>query len=324
MYSWRYVCTHKKISMTKKLLLFSILLSSCFFFSCDEKMTEDEVSRIGIESCRKPAAFISKLGFDPTKSAFSSTDVKSKGIVLIQLPSSPTDTIYKKYQDSSWAQYGHMGPITTDENGNAYTSAIPFVNTLDNTFETLQRIYCINSQTGKMEIFTSLPKKDSVAGSVPFGILGLYYDCHGKVLYASSVSGSTNAEENGEIYCIDISTGKVLDSYKGLDAMGLFVGGFTGTKKLYFGHARSSEIFSIELDKKGSFKEKAAVELSLDGLGPRGLDKARRIRSDKFGNLTIYGIDFAFNLAAQSDKPETFYQFGYNKVDKKWILMKVE
>ncbi len=293
-----------------------------FLGACQEKMTEDEIARIGIESCRKPAAFISKIGFDPLKSAFTSSDNRIKGIVLIESGKASNDTLIRKWQEPSWAQFGHMGAITTDENGNAFTAPIPFVNNLENTLATIHQIYKINQQTGRMELFAKLPKIDSVAGVNSFGILGLYYDCHGKKLYASSVGGSTQDEENGSIYVLDPKSGEILDQLNGFDAMGLFVGGITGHKALYFGHARSSEIFSIELSKEGTFIGKSKKELSLDGLGPRGMDKARRIRSDKFGNLLIHGIEFNYNLSAQTEKLESVYKFGYNKNEDKWLLLK--
>ncbi len=301
-------------------VIFSSLLS---LVACEEKMTEDEIARIGIEPCRKPAKFISTIGFDPSKAAYSTSEQNIKGLTLIQLPASG-DSIRKVYQDSSWSQYGYMSSITTDDNGNAYVAPIPFVNTLDNTLATIHTIYKVNNENGKMELFMELPKIDSIAGVNPYGILGLYYDCHGKKMYVSSVGGSTQEKENGSLYVIDIASKKIIDQLKGYDPLGLFVGGATGSKKLYFGHARTSDIYSIELSKDGTFKGKPTIELTLDGVGPRGMDKARRIRSDQYGNLLIYGIDFSYNLAAQSNKPESRYQFGYNREDKKWILMKIE
>ena len=301
----------------------SLCVSVLFLSSCEEKMTEDEVARIGIEPCRKPATFIKQLGFDPSRSAFTSTDTRLKGIVLVQFPANNLDTMQRIYQDTSWSIFGVMGPITTDETGNCYTAPIPFVNTLENTLSTINTIYKIDQQNGKMESFMQLPKIDSVAGVIPFGVLGLYYDCHGKKLYASTVGGSTIEKENGHLYVIDMSTKKIIDQINNVDAMGLFVGGFTGEKRLYFGNARNSELKSISLNKEGEFNGKPQTELSLDGLGPRGMDKARRIRFDQYGNLIIHGIDFSFNLAAQSDRPESVYKFGYNREDKKWIYMEL-
>lgn len=292
---------------------------------CESSMSEDEIASIGVASCRKPAAFISGLGFDPSRSAYTTEIVHNfKGVVLIQAPLMAGDTHIQRYQHESWSKHGYMGSITTDQEGNAYSAPIPFVNTLDYTLSTINQIFKIDSKTGIMQSFVSLPKPDSVVGVVPYGVLGVYYDCHASLLYAASVAGSTRDEEKGVIYAIDPHTGNIVDQLKGYDAMGLFVNGLTGKKCLFFGSARDPQIYSVELTKSGKFAGKPTMALSLEGLGPRGNDVARRIRADKYGNLNIYGIQFNYSLAAQSDKPETFYQFGYNFETKQWILLQTK
>jgi hypothetical protein len=105
-------------------ILNAVIFSSLLLLvACEEKMTEDEIARIGIEPCRKPAKFISTIGFDPSKAAFSTSEQNIKGLALIQLPASG-DSIRKVYQDSSWSQYGYMSSITTDDNGNAYEFSV--------------------------------------------------------------------------------------------------------------------------------------------------------------------------------------------------------
>ena len=309
----------------KKIKLSLLIVSLTIITSCDNKMTEEEIGQIGITGCRKPAPFIKNIGFDANRSAFSSTEKNKKGIVLIQFPKVKGDTTdIKMYQDSSWKQFGYMGSITTDDNGNVYTAPIPFVNSLETPVLEMNKLYKVDAATGKMELFCELPKPILSNDIVAFAVLGVYYDCHGKKLYAASVSGSTRDEEKGVIYVIDIATKKVIDELKGYDAAGLFVGGTTGEKKLYFGSARKPNIYSVALTKEGKFKNtKINTELSLDNLGPRGNDKARRIRYDKAGNLIIFGVEFNYSLAAQSEKPETGYQFNYDDVEKKWVFYKV-
>ncbi|MCX6208027.1 MAG: hypothetical protein NTZ59_00650, partial [Bacteroidetes bacterium] len=234
-------------------------------------------------------------------------------------------TGFKVYQDSSWKQFGFMGSLTTDETGNVYTANIPMVNNLDVPILAMNKVYKIDAQTGKMNLYCTLPKADSSEGIVPFGVLGVYYDCHGKKLYAATVSGSTRDNEKGVIYVVDIATAKVVDELKGYDAAGVFVGGTTGEKRLYFGSTRGSKVYSTALNKDGIFTNKKSIntELNLDNLGSRGGDKARRIRFDKSGNLLIYGVEFNYSLAAQSEKPETEYQFNYDENEKKWVFYKI-
>lgn len=304
-------------------LIVSCGLMLSLFSACEEKMTEQEIVSIGIAPCRRPASFIKGLHFDPNRSAFSTEVSNTKGIILIQGPSSPSDTPLKRYQHPSWLAQGYMGSVTTDETGNAYTFPIPFVNTLDRNLATVHTIYKIDEQHGEMKLFTTLPKPDSVEGIVPFGLLGIYYDCHGQKLYASSVSGSTRDKENGKIYVLDKTDGHIIDQFEGVDAVGLCVCGLTGEKRLYFGKARTPDIYSIELTKSGKFKGEPRPELTLDQLGPRGDDKARKIRFDKFGFMQVHGVEFNFSLAAQSNKPESIYRFLYNSMTGKWDFKEV-
>jgi hypothetical protein len=309
----------------KKINISLLLVSLTIITSCGNKMTEEEIAQIGITPCRKPASFIKKIGFDVNRSAFSTTELNTKGIVLIQFPKTPADTTDRKvFQDTTWKQFGFMGSLTTDDSGNVYTAPIPVVNNLDIPIAEMNKIFKIDNTTGKLDLLMNLPKPDTTKEIVPFGILGVYYDCHSKKLYAASVSGSTRDEENGVIYVIDINAKKVVDELKGYDAAGLFVGGTTGEKRLYFGSTRKPNIYSVTLTKDGKFDDtKIKTELTLDQLGPRGNDKARRIRYDKFGNLIIYGIEFNYSLAAQTEKPETGYQFNYSEAEKKWEFINI-
>ncbi|MEO8406469.1 MAG: hypothetical protein ABI480_17795, partial [Chitinophagaceae bacterium] len=111
----------------------------------------------------------------------------------------------------------------------------------------------------------------------------------------------------------------IIDKLEGIDAIGLCVGSITGEKKLYIGSSRSSTIYTVAIDSKGEFNGKPQQEFSLDMMGPRGDDKARRIRFDKNGVLQINGIEFNYNLTAASEKQETIYYFKYDTTTKKWI-----
>ncbi len=288
-------------------------------------MSEEEIFNIGKTPCKKLAPFVQQLGFDGARSAFSTTEKRMKGIVLIQFPKSKADSSsYKIHQDSTWKQFGFFGVITTDNNGNVYTSPIPMVNTLDVPISEMNKVYKVDALTGKMSLFIDLPKATFTNDAVPYGVLGNYFDCHGNKLYISSVAGSSRDNEVGHIYVIDVISGKIIDEINNVDAMGLFVAGVTGKKMLYFGNARNSNVQCVELKKDGSFaNKKITTAFSLDALGPRGNDRAKKIRFDKYGNLYVHGLDFAFNLAAQTEKPETIYQFSYDDIEEKWAFVKI-
>jgi hypothetical protein len=254
----------------------------------------------------------------------STTEVNTPTLALVQLPLSPLDTNSRKiWQHASWKKMGSMGSITSDENGIAYTAPIPVINTLNRNLSNINTIYYVDDNTGELKTLINLPKPDSVANVVPFGVLGLYYDDHGHKLYASSVAGSTRDQEKGVIYVIDTQKKKIIDKLEGQDAFGLIVAGYTGEKRLYFGLARKPEIQSIELSREGKFIGNPKSEMSLAQLGPRGNDKPRRLRIDKFGDFYVFGVDFNFSLAAQTIKPETVYRFSFKPETQKWVFANI-
>ena len=302
----------------------SCILLIVFFvlaIGCREKMEENEILQIGIKTCQRQPEFISNTGLNTNRCAFSTSEKHTKGLAMVQIPENAADTTGRKiWQHPSWNKYGYMGAITTDENGNAYTISVPLINVLDNPLEKQNIIYKVSGTDGEMKpLVADLPMEVKPGNPNCFGMTGLYYDCHAKQLYAATVAGSTRYEENGIIYLIDPITGKVMDKLTGRDALGLCVGGITGEKRLYFGSSRTSDICSVELTNNGRFIGKVKQEFSIDMLGPRGDDKARRIRFDKDGNMILFGVEFNYNLTAPTEKQETIYRFRYEEEEKKWV-----
>ena len=298
---------------------FYILLVIFFIVSCKEKVKEEDAYSIGTISCQVQPYYLAHTGLNPKSSALSTSEKRIKGLVLIEFNNTPSGTtIDKTWQPKSWSRYGSMGPITTDDKGNSYVAPVPEINVLDNPVEEQNVIYKVDSYTSEMAPFIKLPLPTTMNNQNPYGLLGLYFDCSAKILYASSISGSDENNERGVIYAINTETGKVVDSYKGIDAMGLCVGGITGQKRLYIGSSRNSTAYSIELLKNGKFTGSVKKEFSLDMLGPRGDDKVRKIRFDNMGIMMVAGIDFNYNLKATSEKRESLYRFIFNPAEKKW------
>ena len=304
-------------------LLYITVVSVCILsIGCKEKMDTDEIYQIGIVSCQGQPAFLNTTGLNPKRSAFSTSERRMKGLVLVQFPENSSDTAGRKtWQNPTWSAYGFMGSITTDENGNIYTVPVPVINVLNNPIEKQNIIYKVESTTSEMKPLVTLPVSIKPEQTNPFGLLGIYYDCHGKKLYASTVAGSSKENENGIIYVVDPVDGSITDKLTGKDAIALCVGGFTGQKRLYFGSSRTSDIYSVELTKGGKFTGPVKEEFSLDMLGPRGDDKARRIRFDKNGDMLVYGVEFNYNLTAPTEKQETLYRFRYDEDEKKWNFL---
>ncbi|MDP1842110.1 MAG: hypothetical protein Q8K64_01730 [Sediminibacterium sp.] len=281
-----------------------------------------------IKPCQKEPAFIRTLGFDPLWTALSTSEKQKTGIVLIEFEQlsnqiAPTATSPKKtvYQHESWKQAGYLSSIAFDFYGNAYTLPTPLISMMYNPIKKLNTIYQIDAYTGVLKEWLSLPFAALPTPNNPYGLLGITYDCTSDLLIASTVAGSSRQRELGVIYLIQASTKKITDTLNRKDVIGMTVAfDEANQKRLYFGKARTGALFSIPINANGKFvRKQMRFELSLDGYGPRGDDKVRKIKMTN-SSLLISGVAFNFNLQASSEKPETNYSFRFNRVSKKWEL----
>lgn len=282
-----------------------------------------------IKPCQKEPAFIQQYGIDPLWSALSTSEKHRMGLVLVELiktgsESKPSANTFRGriFQDSSWKKGGWLSGISLDATGNVYTIPAPLVSVLDNPPQNQNSIFRVDAQTGIMEKWLQLSVKKYESGNSPYGLMGISFDCTSGTLFASSIAGSKRFQEKGIIYSIEAISKKLKDSLVGIDAIGLTVYfDPSGKKRLLFGKARTGEIWSVIIDKNARFiKNSLQKELNLEGLGPRGDDKARKIRFSN-GLLSINGIAFNYNLQASSEKPETLYDFKWNLAAKKWQLV---
>lgn len=291
--------------------LLPILLCSC----------KEEVVDFNDNNCKRNPPFIQTMGFDGRFSFFSTSDLKTMGLLLLQSqqPGNPNAPITKSFQHPSWKKAGWLAPILIDEAGNIYTAPAPFISVLDNPIANNNTIYKVDAKTGEMQEFMRLPFEDSINSQNPYGIIGMIYLCETGTLYVSSVAGSRLHKENGHIYAINLRSKKIIDQIDHTDAMGMGITYTTGKRQLFFGTGRNSDIRSVTLSSAGKFSDKPVVAFTLQNLGPRGDDKVRRIRTDQSGNLTVHGMEFNFNLIAPREKQETIYNFYYDEDEKKWV-----
>jgi hypothetical protein len=294
----------------KKNVITILLLVSILFIACHKKV--EEVSYMQ-HSCSGYAPFIKKLGLKDI--AFASNDKKVMGILVYNNYQKANQSIY---QDSSWKKAGWIGPLVTDPRGAVWCAPVPVINILHNKPEAQNNIYKINPQTGNMDVSVALPVTNTPTEENPYGILALAYNCEANCVYASSVLGSTRKEEHGVIYCISTIDNTVIDQLAWGDAFGVGISYKEGVRKLFFGSARTSDVYSIGIDEDGKFIGKPELAFSLQGLGARGDDKAKKIREDNQGNLIVSGFEFNFNLTAPTEIQETKYLFSWNEESKKW------
>ncbi len=290
----------------------------CILFACKQGGTV----AYSDNNCKLVPPFVGRLGFNTRNSFFSTSEKKTMGLVLLEStdPLNPQANITRKYQDSSWKKAGWLAPIQLDEHGNIFTGPAPFINVWNNPAADQNSIYRVNGQTGVMALFTQLPLPGSSTDQNPYGIIGMVYLCETGSLYVSSIAGSTRQLEKGCIYQVNAVTGKIEDRLTGMDVLGMGIAYTSGERRLFFGRARTADVYSVQLDKKGSFSGHPQFEFSLSGLGARGDDKVRRIRTAKDGSLEVHGMEFNVNLIAPTEKQETVYQFVYKEAEKKWTL----
>ncbi len=247
------------------------------------------------------------------------------GLVLIEMPAPGSTKAKRIWQHDTWKNAGWLGPMVVSDKGEIWVAPVPVINVLDNKPEEQNRLWKTNKKTGALEMVIDLPRPDSAFnGNNAFGLLGLGYDCENSVLYASSVSGSTISHQKGRVFAINTLNNTILGRLDSLDAFGLGMGTVLSEKRLYYGSARDGSIYSIGVQANGNFMDKPRFEFSLEGLGPRGDDRARKIRFAPDGTLTIHGIEFYFNLTAPTEKQETVYRFQYNEQNSRWMLLGFE
>jgi hypothetical protein len=272
----------------------------------------------GVTACRQQPKFTLAIGF--SRSALLSTaDRTVKGMILYEpQPDGPP----RSYQHPSWSSAGYLGPNAIDKDGNIYLAPAPRVNLIDNPPAVQNKIYKVDTNTGEMAEFINLPAVRSPSLTNPYGVLGLAYDCDTHSLYATTVAGSSRREAVGRIYRIDLNTGKVASQLNDLDAIGLVVFNGAQGKRLYFGSARTQDVLSAPLDGEGNFSGQPRVEFSLEGLGPEGNDKVRKITIERGNDMVINGTKFTYNLAppAAQLRPMT-YRYRYDPATDLWSFV---
>ena len=298
----------------KKLIFIAFI--SFVFISCKEEEID-----FSANNCKGNPAFIQSMGFNLAYSFFTTSSQTIMGLVLQQSSQkgNPNAQITKTAQHPSWKQGGWLAPILIDKDGNIFTAPAPFISVLNNPASNQNTIYRVDAKTGVMDVFLKLPLSDTTTVQNPFGIIGMTLLCETNTLYVSTLSGSDRQYERGCIYAIDLVSKKIIDKITATDAMGMGITYSTGQRKLFFGTGRSSDVYSVILNKKGKFSGSAQKEFSLAGLGIAGDDKVRRISTDKYGNLMVHGIEFNYNLIPQREKRETVYNFYYDSDTKKWL-----
>jgi hypothetical protein len=297
----------------------------CCIFLCSSILPsckEDEAIEVSDYNCKTLPMFTSSTGLNSARSAFSTSELRTMGLVLKEFPLPGSNEPSKIYQHPSWKQAGWLSPIQIDNKGDIYTAPAAFVNLLNNPLNKRNTLYKVNSSDGIMNEFMSLPIADTTDHRNPYGILSLAFNCKKNILYVSSVAASTAQQEKGIVYAIDVVSKKIIDEIKGKDLFGIQVVVADDKLWLVAGSTRSSDIFSIKIKADGSFGSSAEKIASIEGLGARGDDKVKKIIFKAADAIQVKAVEFNYNLIAPTEKQESTYDFYFDTETKTWLLKK--
>lgn len=279
-----------------------------------------------LDQCKGLPPYFLKKGINPQKAYLSTSEKFLIGMALIESeqPGNPNAKIIKVIQDSSWTDKGFLGAICTDQSGNSYVLPSAKVNLLKNPLEKQNTIYKVDANSGLMSPYVQIPTDILPGAFNPFGLLGSFYDCSTSQLIVSTVAGSSENREIGKVCKIDIKTKEITTLIDHKDIYGLALHIHQGKRILYLSSARTSKLYSLELDDRnnpiGTLKE----EFSISGLGPRGDDKIRKIRFTSDGKMQLFTVLFYYNLTSPSEEQQNQMYFVYNSIKKNWKLSGIE
>ena len=266
------------------------------------------------QNCAGSSPFAYTVGFE--RGVLDTRANFVKGLALRELDAS--GNIVRSYQHPSWTQAGYLGSFQRDASGNIFVIPTPYINILDNPPKKANIVYRIDRNTGEMTPLANLPVLAPPTSQNVFGLLGLTYDCETRSLYTSSVFGSTSTAVAGCIFQLDPNTGEVRSSLEYVDAFGLGVFNGVHGKRLYFGLARTPDIYSVGLDAHGGFTQDVRSELSLAEIGVTLDERAKTILFQGSGQLVIRTIPFDFNLATANEAKQIVLTYSYDRQADKW------
>lgn len=268
-----------------------------------------------VHTCQAMPAFIAQTGLG----AQVAIDTQQRGFTGIRLLNPKSKATW---QHPSWDDAGHTGAFVRDNEGNIYVAPTPEVSLAENPPALQNRIYRVDAKTGEMVFWLELPAFALPSSRNPFGVMGLFYDCDTNSLYASSLAGSSAKEAQGRIYQIDVSRKTIVSHVEKVDAIGIGVFNGVQHKRLYFGSARSSDVFSVALDAKGHFTKELRHETALATLPDGNSTSVRKFEfaRERQGQyiMQLKETEFGFRLLAENNPRRRTYHFIYRVDSDSW------
>ncbi|MCG3140904.1 MAG: hypothetical protein HDKAJFGB_02052 [Anaerolineae bacterium] len=257
-------------------------------------------------ACVTAPQFLSKFGLG-NNATFDLSDTHR----LVLLVPSPNSDAVTKYQNQSWSEAGLVGAFALDANGNLYVAPSPRLGPGVKQAKPQNVIYKVDTKTGKLAPYVTLPEGDAPTPDNPFGIVGLAYDCESNSLYVSSLAGSTADKEAGHIYRVDLGSANVAGQLDEADALGLTVGLSAKGKTLFFGSARAPQLRAVNLEASGAFQGRPRDVGALTGA-----QRAWRLTLLSQSEMLARVVEF--NLANADTPQGSEIRFNYETSSDQW------
>jgi hypothetical protein len=252
--------------------------------------------------CRSLPAFVGNPSFGFRSEQITASTAERDVMGLVLYDAERPDQGFQ-HPDGSWDDAGHLGAFAYDGVGNIYVAPTPRVSLLENPPAGSTTIWRIESSTGHMAPYITIEAAAAPNERNPFGVMGLSYDCGTNSLIVSSVAGSTPGQERGRIVRVDLATRTTTTLLDGVDSIGLVIARIGGEQRLFYGLARSNEVWSISLDERGIVNGEPQFAFALDLVGATPGERVRKLDVDK-GTLRMTMVPFAFTLQAGSEEQQ--------------------
>ena len=275
---------------------------------------------VSLDACAALPRFVRHLRF--VGGMYLSTNLKNKdGLFLMgRLPNGQLAS----WRDPSWAETGPVAAYARDKRGTIYLAATPFVQAAKDAAWRYRTVWKIDSDSGKLTPWLTLPVAGKPHSGNPYGILGMAYDCTTDSLYVTSVMGSDYDHKKGIVYRLDTRTNAVEKILTGMDAMGVLALADVGGKHLLLGSARSSAVLWVPLNRQGQVAGKPSLLFRLQQAPGGRDDRARRFLLNRKGELKIKAMDFDYTLRTASEAEERWYHYRYQPATGHWKFTHVK
>lgn len=262
-----------------------------------------------VAQCAGKPKFLGKVGLagDVT---FSTDEPGIRGLILFGASAENSDAV-SRYQHQSWSSAGFLDAFVTDRNGNVYFAPSPRTGLGVSQPRNQDQIFKLNTTNGVLASYITLPSAAPPSPENQFGVLGLAFDCTSNSLFATTVTGSTGANQVGRIFRIDVGTGEIIGQLDNVDAYGIGIRPMANGSQLVFGSPRDTQIRALDVDAQGKPQGEPRVVATLnDPL------RARKITFSNTNEMVVEAAEFNF---ANADLPqENEVRFTFDAAADSW------